>query len=91
MGFVSGFLRFIKRPEINEQNTGRDAFQQYQGYSRSDVKGNGGWMVLRSMNATNPANIAVGNTLKRNDPTVTGNVGDTIPLLPLSQESVASF
>ena len=91
MSIVSGFLRFIKRPDINEQNTGREAYQRYQGLAYADVSGNGGFNFQRFLNATNPANIAVGNTLKVNDPTVTGNVGDSVPLLPLSPENISSF
>lgn len=91
-------IRFIKRPLINEQNTGREAFQQYNGYAYAGVNGNAGFGVRRSMRATNPASIAVGPTHKLNDPTVTGNNNVNLNLQPLSKdnisivtESIASF
>jgi hypothetical protein len=80
-------INFIRRPEINEQNTGRYAFQQYNGYARAAYNGNGGFTVNRSMNASNPANIAVGPTHKLNDPTVTGNPSSSIRLEKLTQEN----
>lgn len=91
-------IRFIKRPLINEQNTGREAFQQYNGYAYAGVNGNGGQGVRRSMRATSPATIAIGPTHKLNDPTATGNNNTNLQLQPLSKdnisivtESIASF
>lgn len=80
-------LRFIRRPDINEQNTGHEAFQQYNGYAYAAYNGNGGFTVKRSMNATNPANIAIGPTHKLNDPTVTGNNNVNLQLIPLSEDN----
>lgn len=80
-------LRFIRRPDINEQNTGHEAFQQYNGYAFAAYNGNGGFTVKRSMNATNPATIAPGPTHKLNDPTVTGNNNVNLELRPLSEDN----
>ena len=81
------FLRFIRRPDINEQNTGHEAYQQYQGYSYAGVNGNGGQGVRRTINAINPATIAVGNTLVKRDPTQTGNPSSSPVVQPLSGDN----
>lgn len=83
-------IKFILRPEINEQNTGRFAYQQYQGYARAGVNGNGGQGVRRTVNAINPATIVPGNSLVKRDPTQTGNPSDTVSIQPLS-DNIASF
>lgn len=83
---IGKLLRFIRRPIINEQNTGREAYQQYQGYAYAGVNGNGGFGVRRAMRATNPATIAVGPTHKLNDPTGTGNTNTNLGVQALSQD-----
>lgn len=85
---------FIRRPDIDEQNTGHFAYQQSQGYAYSGVNGNGGQGVRRSLNATNPATIVPGNSLVRRDPTVTGNPNASPQVQALSDDSsvnLASF
>ena len=79
-------LRFIRRPDINEQNTGHLAYQQYNGYAFAGVNGNGGQGVRRTVNAINPATIAPGNSLVMRDPTVTGNPNTNLGLQPLSPD-----
>ena len=81
-------IRFIKRPLVDEQTTGREAFQQYNGYAFAGVNGGAGFTVKNSPRATNPANIAVGPTHKLNDPTVTGNNNTGPQLQPLSTDDV---
>jgi hypothetical protein len=81
-----GFL-FRKRPLADEQNTGREAFQQSMGYSPVAYNGNGGFTVLRAMRATTPAGITPGPTHKLNDPTVTGNTGYSLNQQPLSDDN----
>lgn len=76
---------FDKRPEINEQNTGRMAYQQSMGYAPVSNTGVGGQMVLRTIDAFQPANIAVGPTLKLVDPSVTGNNAYGLTTQPLSE------
>lgn len=80
-------LRFILRPDINEQNTGHLAYQQYNGYAYAGVNGNGGQGVRRTVNAINPATIVPGNSLVHRDPTVTGNPNSNIGVQPLSDDS----
>lgn len=85
-------LRFIRRPDINEQNTGHLAYQQYNGYAYAGVNGNGGQGVRRALNATNPATIVPGNSLVFNDPTATGNPNTNLGVQPLSDDnSISSF
>jgi hypothetical protein len=89
---LKSFLRFIRRPIINEQNTGRYSYQQYQGYALAGINGNGGQGVRRTVNAINPATIVPGNSLVRNDPTVTGNPNTNLVVQPLSEDnSLSSF
>ena len=89
---LSKLIRFIKRPDINEQNTGHYAYQQYNGYAYAGINGNGGQGVRRSLNATNPATIVPGNSLVKRDPTQTGNSSSTVSVQPLSDDtSIASF
>lgn len=78
---------YIRRPLVNEQNTGREAQQQYNGYAFAAYNGNGGFTVHRSMNACNPATFTPGNTLKKNDPFVTGNLNVNLELQPLSTDN----
>lgn len=84
-------LRFIRRPDINEQNTGHMAYQQYQGYALAGVNGNGGQGVRRTLNAINPATIAPGNSLVKRDPTVTGNPATALTVQPLSDDNSANL
>lgn len=88
---IKTLLRFIRRPDINEQNTGHMAYQQYNGYALAGVNGNGGQGVRRSLNAINPATIVPGNSLVRLDPTVTGNPNSNLEIQPLTDESSASI
>ena len=83
-------FRFSKRPEINSQNTGREAFQQSMGYAPASVNGIQGFTFKNGPRATNPANIAIGPTHKLNDPLATGNAATNIELLPLSENSVGA-
>lgn len=80
-------IRFIRRPDINEQNTGHEAYQQYQGYAFAGVNGNGGQGVRRTIRATQAATIAVGPTHKLNDPTATGNPNTNLGVQPLSGDT----
>lgn len=75
---------FKKRPIIQEQNTGRMAFQRPMGLTFAPANGGAGIQVLRSLNATNPATVAVGPTHRLEDPTVTGNNNVNIVLQPLT-------
>jgi len=75
---------FKRRPDINAQNTGHEAFQRVLGLGPTYIMGNGGIGVMRSLNATNAATLMVGPTYKVNDPTVTGNVSGSPALQPLS-------
>lgn len=80
---LSKFLSFIKRPFIGDQNTGRYAFQQYQGYSYSGFVGNGGQLVKGTVNAINPATIVPGPSIKPLDASVTGNPASGMVVQPL--------
>lgn len=82
-------INFIRRPDINEQNTGHEAYQQYQSYAMAGVNGNGGQGVRRTVNAINPATIAIGPTYVTLDPTATGNPNVNVGTNPLSDD--ASF
>jgi hypothetical protein len=70
---IRRLIMYLKRPMIDDQNTGRLAYQPYNHYALAGVNGNGGQGVRRSIRATNPGTLAVGPTHKINDPTVTGN------------------
>ena len=84
-------IRFFRRPDINSQNTGHEAYQQYQGYALAGVNGNGGQTVKRTIAPMQKATIAVGPTHKLNDPTGTGNTNTNIYLQPLSSDEPASL
>lgn len=77
------FFSFKKRPEINEQNTGRLALQRVLGLTLVPANGGAG-IAVGVLNATNPATVVPGPTHKLNDPTVTGNVSGSPSLQPLS-------
>jgi hypothetical protein len=81
-------LNFIRRPNVDDQTTAHLAYQQSYGYALAGYVGNGGHEVLRSMNATNPATIAVGQTLRTIDPTATGNNALSLNLNPLSKNNL---
>ena len=87
---MANFFGFFykRRPDINEQNTGHMVLEQSAGYAPVAYTGIGGIHVLRSMNATNPASIVPGNSLKLNDPTVTGNNSTGPKLNPLSKSNL---
>lgn len=78
---------FIKRPFVGDQTTGRLVYQRSQGLAYSGINGNGGQGVRRSLNAINPANIAVGPTERAFDPTITGNPSDSLGLQSLSEDT----
>ena len=87
---LNRLIKFIRRPDINAQNTGHEAFQQYQGYILSGVNGNGGQGVRRTIAATQLATIAVGPTHKLNDPTATGNANVNLELQSLTGDLTPS-
>lgn len=80
-------INFIRRPDINEQNTGHEAYQQYNGYSYAGINGNGGQGVRRTLNAINPATIVPGNSLVKRDPTQTGNPAWSPVIQPLTGDN----
>lgn len=77
-------LSWIKRPLADEQNTGREAFQRPIGLKRTPVNGAGGIQVVRNFKSYQPANIVPGPSVKPVDPSVTGNVNETLRQGPLS-------
>lgn len=79
-------FNWIRRPLIDSQGTAQEAYQRSHNYTLSSVNGNGGHGVRSTVNAINPATIAVGPTLKRNDPAATGNNSYGIHLEPLYRE-----
>lgn len=84
---MRNFIRFITRPFVGDQNTGREAYLRYQGLAPAAYNGNGGFTPVRSMRATTPANITPGPTHKLNDPSVTGNSSAPYNQQPLSDNS----
>ncbi len=77
-------FKFSRRPEINEQNTGREAFQRVTGLAFTPSNGGAGIVFTRSPSALNPGTVMVGPSHKLNDPTVTGNVSGSPHLQSLS-------
>jgi len=77
-------FKYNRRPEINEQNTGREAFERVTGLSFTPSNGGAGIVFTRSPSPFNPGTVMVGPTHKLNDPTVTGNVSGSVDVSPLS-------
>jgi len=78
-------IRFNKRPEIDEQNTGRLAFQRPQGLFEVPFSGAAGIIPLGQLNACNPAGIMLGPTHRLENGFVTGNISGTAMLSPLTE------
>lgn len=81
---------FKRRPDINSQNTGHEAFQRPMGLAENWYKGGAGF-VIGNLNATNPATVVPGNSLVKRDPTVTGNPSRSPTLDPLSQDRLTQI
>jgi len=75
---------FNRRPEINEQNTGREAFQRVTGLAFAPSNGGAGIVFTGSPSPFNLPTFMPGPTLKVVDPTVTGNVSGSPMLQQLS-------
>lgn len=82
-------IRFSKRPEIDEQNTGRLAFERPQGLFLVPFSGGAGIIPLGQLNACNPADVMVGPTHRLENGFVTGNISGTMDLSPLTQQEVS--
>lgn len=81
---LSRFVNLISRPFVGDQTTARLAFQPYQGLAASGINGDAGFTVYNSPKVLSPANVAIGPTHKRSDPTATGNPNWNLDLQPLS-------
>lgn len=80
-------INLVKRPFVGDQTTARLALERNQGLAYSGINGNGGQGVRRSLNACNPATVAVGPTLRPFDPTITGNPADTLGMQSLTDNT----
>lgn len=74
------FARFIWRPNINDQNTGRAAYQRSLGYATVSVDGAGGHTYNRSLSPFNAATINP-RKVRTASITGTGNATNTNPNL----------
>lgn len=84
---IKRFLRYIRVPNIDNQNTGHYAYQLGQGKARTSVNGGAGIATLRTLRATNPGTVTPGQTLVNRDPSQTGNPSRGLVLRPLTEEN----
>lgn len=85
---IQPLIRYITRPQLGANNIENEAFQQYNGYSFSDIRGNGGHNYNRSINPLSYVTMVIGPTLKMNNPAVTGNINGALSLQSLTDEDL---
>lgn len=77
-------LNYLKRPFIGEQTTERLAFQQYNGLAATGINGDAGFTVKGQIKPCTGAIVVPGPSHKLNDLAVTGNIGYSAGVEPLT-------